>query len=706
MSDIGHRETVGVTNFDTDLDASADQRADQLCNAFDLLADIEHLRRQRLPAREGQKLSGQLGRPVHRVGNRVDVAAAALVGQVATPEEIGGRTDDREQIVEIVRDAAGELADRLHLLRLTQRFLGLAALGDIDGLRQHGGNAAMLIEHRPHGKIEIPVADRQMQQHLDPHAFTAPDRRKRIGDDLANRRGGGKPGRVPERLADDVGRSRHDSGQRGLVGVDDPAVQVEKPLVLVAGFEHRAQLRLIRFELPGPLPNALLQRFVEAAQFTFGFLGRGDVVGYADETNMPAGRIPARLRFRSHPAPYAIGPAISRFQHKRLQRGFAGDAFIHDPGLVVGVKNCAPVENNRLFVGQTEEIQIGLIGEAARAIQFADPHRHRRAIGDQTKALLALSQQFLRQRAFGDVQMSADQPQRPALFVPFNLRLAGDPPDLSVVRPDDPVFRRIAAFRAVDGGDEMLHRPVAVLGMNTLDPVLVGIDGIRTEAVYFQIFGRAASAVEAVPQVNRDPSDARDLLNAGKIVLAILQQPFGNHPLRRFDHDGDHPGRLAGFVQNRRVVQIHPDLLGPPMPVQRQLLVLVGQGAAAQPHLHDIVVEIGHLRPSLAHLRSQQLRMPAAGEDRIGVVVDHDAVVAPQQHDGHGRPQQGVGDGFEALGPRRERSEAGFRPVESPNQCGKLAAGGRKRSTRSGGYTFFRHLFPLEMPQYQPPSTP
>ena len=102
------------------------------------------------------------------------------------------------------------------------------------------------------------------------------------------------------------------------------------------------------------------------------------------------------------------------------------------------------------------------------------------------------------------------------------------------------------------------------------------------------------------------------------------------------------------------------------MPVQRELLVLVGQGAAAQPHLHDVVVEIGHLGPSLAHLRSQQLRMPAAGEDRIGVVVDHDAVFAPQQHDGHGRPQQGVGDGFQALGPRRERSEAGFRPVELP----------------------------------------
>ena len=34
---------------------------------------------------------------------------------------------DREQIVEVVRDAAGQLADGLHLLRLAQRLLGLLA---------------------------------------------------------------------------------------------------------------------------------------------------------------------------------------------------------------------------------------------------------------------------------------------------------------------------------------------------------------------------------------------------------------------------------------------------------------------------------------------------------------------------------------------------------------------------------------------------
>ena len=41
--------------------------------------------------------------------------------------------DDGQQIVEIVGDAAGELADRLHLLRLAQRFFRLLAIGDRGG---------------------------------------------------------------------------------------------------------------------------------------------------------------------------------------------------------------------------------------------------------------------------------------------------------------------------------------------------------------------------------------------------------------------------------------------------------------------------------------------------------------------------------------------------------------------------------------------
>ena len=42
-------------------------------------------------------------------------------------DHVEAAQDDGQQIVEVVRDAAGELADGLHLLRLAQQFLGLAA---------------------------------------------------------------------------------------------------------------------------------------------------------------------------------------------------------------------------------------------------------------------------------------------------------------------------------------------------------------------------------------------------------------------------------------------------------------------------------------------------------------------------------------------------------------------------------------------------
>ena len=77
--------------------------------------------------------------------NRVDVAPAPLFRQFAAAQEVGRGPDDGEQIVEIVGHAAGQLPDRFHLLRLAQRFLALAALGDVDGIGHRADDRAVLI---------------------------------------------------------------------------------------------------------------------------------------------------------------------------------------------------------------------------------------------------------------------------------------------------------------------------------------------------------------------------------------------------------------------------------------------------------------------------------------------------------------------------------------------------------------------------------
>ena len=408
--------------LDVDPDPAADEGTDQLRHGLDLGADIEHLRLQRLPAGKCQQLSGQLGGALHGLGDRVDVAPAALFRQFAAAQEVGRGADDGQEIVEIVRHAAGQLADRFHLLRLPQRFLALAALGDVDGLRHRADDGAVLVAQRAHREVEIALADRQTQQHLGLDLFAPHHGDEGVADGVAHAFGAGKPRRVPERLADHVAlASARMPASAVLLAYSRSPCWLSSALILVAGLEDRAHLGFVGFQLRGALGDPQLQDLVQPAQLDLGLLGGGDVVGDADEADMLAGRVPARLRFRAQPAPFAVGVAVARFQHERLQRGFAGDRFLHDPRQVVRMQHLAPVEHDGFLERQAEKIDIGLVGEGARAVELGDPDRHRRAVGDQAEALLAFAQRFLRQHLVGDVDMGADQPQRAALAVALDL---------------------------------------------------------------------------------------------------------------------------------------------------------------------------------------------------------------------------------------------------------------------------------------------
>ena len=115
---------------------------------------VDHFGHQRLGPGEGQQAAGQrggAGRALHRIVEVVrDFAARAVE---PAQREVDAADDDREHIVEIVRDAAGQLADRLHLLDLAELRLGRLALGRFGlerlvGLPQFlGALAHRLLEH-------------------------------------------------------------------------------------------------------------------------------------------------------------------------------------------------------------------------------------------------------------------------------------------------------------------------------------------------------------------------------------------------------------------------------------------------------------------------------------------------------------------------------------------------------------------------------
>ena len=79
---------------------------------------------------------------------RVSVAArVAVVGGVQQQLDVAG--DGREQIVEVVRDAAGELSDRLHLLRLAEPRRQLGTVGYVHHRADAAHGVALLVaDHR------------------------------------------------------------------------------------------------------------------------------------------------------------------------------------------------------------------------------------------------------------------------------------------------------------------------------------------------------------------------------------------------------------------------------------------------------------------------------------------------------------------------------------------------------------------------------
>jgi len=142
-----------------------------------------------------------------------------------------------------------------------------------------------------------------------------------------------------------------------------------------------------------------------------------------------------------------------------------------------------------------------------------------------------------------------------------------------------------------------------------------------------------------------------------KARFVLLHLALGSDPQRSFNDHANDPRGLAALSEHRRVVEVHEDLLGCPKAMQRQFLIAVREGVAGHANLHDVVVELRDLGPPLANLASQQLRMSASGKDRIGIVVDHDAVFAPEQDDRYRRMEQYADGGFQARRPGFDRAK-------------------------------------------------
>ena len=99
---------------------------DQHAQIADDVGQVEHGRPHRLLAREGEQLAHQHCRAVGIALDLHQIGKARIRRPRLQQQMVGGQKDRRQHVVEVMRDAAGKRADRIHLLRL--RHLGFQRL--------------------------------------------------------------------------------------------------------------------------------------------------------------------------------------------------------------------------------------------------------------------------------------------------------------------------------------------------------------------------------------------------------------------------------------------------------------------------------------------------------------------------------------------------------------------------------------------------
>jgi hypothetical protein len=116
---------------DVDMDVLADKAAEHLLELGDRFVHIEHPGTVRFLAAEREELPREPARPIARFPDFVEIIGDLPIRTQTLEEQIAVTENRRQEIVEIVRDAAGKPADRFHFLRLREFLLEPHPIGDV-----------------------------------------------------------------------------------------------------------------------------------------------------------------------------------------------------------------------------------------------------------------------------------------------------------------------------------------------------------------------------------------------------------------------------------------------------------------------------------------------------------------------------------------------------------------------------------------------
>ncbi len=249
--------------FDLQLYGRPERAEQQRAHVFDQHGQVDRGLVQFLLAREGEHARSERGAALGTGPGVVHQTQQRRVGRHAPAQQFQAAEHRHQQIVEVVGDTAGEVAQRFHLVQLLQRLFGGDAFTDIQRLRHQRDDVAVLAEHGAHGKVEDAYAARHVQAHGDVLGVTC---RNALGHGLDRFRHagrGGEPGRRPEGRSRQLVKTRADAGQRRGVDVENRAVRRQHRLVQVGGFQHRANVGFTACQGCGALRYLGLQLFQE-----------------------------------------------------------------------------------------------------------------------------------------------------------------------------------------------------------------------------------------------------------------------------------------------------------------------------------------------------------------------------------------------------------------------------------------------------------
>ena len=146
LAGIGLDRATPGAPADIEVDVLSDQAPQHGRQAGDDRVEIEHPRRDDLLAAEGEELTGEAGRELTGAQDLECVGPRWIVRRQALDHLLAEPHDDRQQIVEIVGDPAGQAPKGFHLLRLPTFLLETLPLADVARETERANQLALAVD--------------------------------------------------------------------------------------------------------------------------------------------------------------------------------------------------------------------------------------------------------------------------------------------------------------------------------------------------------------------------------------------------------------------------------------------------------------------------------------------------------------------------------------------------------------------------------